>query len=534
MGTAYDEQPLLQEGRPEFGRTEPVIFSWAWGRREAERAKIFGSNITPYNDMVLGILRSRYSHDDLMSGNFVMPTGKDFYDVVTQAATDFMLVVKAAAPFIAMIPGIGLGVSMAINAAASLATGDHIDTVLIDSVETAIPTSMPEAKKQFREAVNMGYAAARGQNIGAAAVTVGHNEALVAGGPTAAAAFDTGIAVGTGKGLQDAGFKVMGAWCISSDTTTARAIQFGLDVRSAAARGISVKDFLIEQAAHEFYNRFPQAQQALALKQAIEFLLAHPTELVNPQLADLAERVGIPIEAIRAAIICIMRMSDGSLGVDQDNVNRFQMVRTFGRVDVNKAVRIHDAAVANVSKGANVMSNLSAGGVSSIGRVNSIEVEAELAAAFSKGKEIAASNLTVQSASNADPSPLYKRGFYIGAAICQGSKVGGPGQDRYRSLAGSSSGMSLADKILVFKGYDVAEALMHGIANSESLSVPADPTQAVGFLAVTGLVGTPTSDKKTQVLSTLTAHPSVAQGASAAIAVHQGIFRRILNFIMGK
>lgn len=378
---------------------------------EQEFQKLFGAHDPQFESWhyaTLATIRSRYTHDQIMSGRNedLIPQGQDFGDIVADAGRSLAMVIKAAAPFIAMIPGIGLGVSLAITAGSALAAGDRIDYITVDTIEAAIPT---QYKPSFRQAVDIGYGLARGQRVDKIAVDLGRKEALQTGGPTAAAAFDAGIAVGTGQGIQDAGFALMGAWVKNADTPVARAAQFAIDVQHAAAEGVSVKDFLLGQIRNEFFKAVPAAQQAYVLKQAIEFFLAHPEELVNPQLADLAERLGIPIEAIRAAIACLIKLEDGTWLVDDDVEHGFLPMQS----DATNNESVLQAASSQDAPGTATR--------------NAMLANQGYAIAMAKGN-------TSIAAARADTtkSGAWRRGFDIGTAVTQGSSIEGSGQTTVR------------------------------------------------------------------------------------------------------
>jgi len=295
-------------------------------KREAEFTAVFGmhnATFDQYNYSMLDWMRDRYSHEQIMAGQVTFPAGHGFLGAASDAVTTVALVVKAAAPFIGMIPGIGTVAGAALEFGGSLASGDRIDAALVASVRQLLPVKL---QPDYQRAVDLGYSIARGQKIGPATIDLARNEVTSKGGPAATAAFDAGIAIGSAQGLQDAGYAVFKNWLKNTDSETARILEFSDDVRIAAENHISVKDFLIGQARKEFFNLVPVAEQAYVLQKAINYFLAHPREMVTPDIADLAQRIGVPVEAIRAAIICLLKMADGSLLVDPLTARQFTAV----------------------------------------------------------------------------------------------------------------------------------------------------------------------------------------------------------------
>jgi hypothetical protein len=427
---------------------------------------------------------------------------------------------------------------MAITLGGGLAGGDRIDAAALNAIEIALP---PNTQKSYRNAVEISYAAARGERVDALLAEAGRREANRLGGPEAVAAYDAGIALGTGKGLQDAGFKLMEGWVKSNDTPIARALQFGLDVRSAAARGISVGEFLIEQAVKELNARVPALEQAELIYRAVQYFIAHPEEVVNPQTADLADRLGIPIEAIRAAIIVLRRMSDGTLVVMPDRLAQFhhplikEAASSAGPSAIQSAAYInpliHEAtlAAASVIQSQGVHMN-----VQSFGRLPDQTVNDKMAAL---GIAIAASDSRVGAARSLAPNAQWQRGFdvAVGATATNKSTVPGPGQTALRNTLYSVT--DLSGRTNLGGGFDVGQALMHGI-NKELAGQPAlgggisqDPFFQMGQLAISGLVGSGSSPQtKAGVASTIIGSPSAKAGATSAIEEHKGVWAKILDF----
>lgn len=414
----------------------PILLD-AMKERDAEYRVIFG---TPSgnglsdsaNYALLDTMRQSFSHQQLMSGLMRIPSGLGFLGTLGQAANAVGQVVKAAAPFIGLIPGIGIVAGAALEFSGSLASGDRIDAVVVNTVRQALPVQL---QPDYQRAVDLGYKIARGQPIGSASIDLARNEVSSKGGPAATAAFDAGIAIGTAQGLQEGGYALFRNWVTNTDTEAARILEFSDDVRQAAVAGVSVKDFMLGQARRAFFAAVPAAQQADVLAQAIDFLIHHPGEMVDARTADLAMRLGIPIEAMRAAMMCVLKMQDGSLIVDQT------IAPAFAPLTV----------------------------VASIGRMDSAGFAARNADLQIQGAAIAAANPEIGALRNVTTYPPqittnaeWRRGFDIGTAISQGSSVAGPGQDAVRSSIPTIS---------QYNGFNAARKQQYAITEAKKQAV---------------------------------------------------------------
>ncbi len=403
-------------------------------------------------------VREHYSHDDIMNGTFGFPSGISFGDMLQEAGTAISKVIKAAAPFIAMIPGVGTIVGAGLYAIGSIGAGDRIDTVAIATIKTALPE---ELKTPFQEAVDIGYGLARGQRVDKITVDLTRKTLAASGGPKAVAAFDAGLSIGTGKGLQDAGFKVLGVWAAGTNSDE-RAASFLAATALAAAQGKSVQQVLYAAAQSAFFQAIPAAQQAYVLEQAIDYFLAHPTEVLDPDEADLAERLGIPIEAIQAALICIQQMADGTITVNGDYVNSFNQkllppVASIG-MSSEGSPGTNDAYVANTALAAK-------------GR------------AIQAGDHTALVQRGMTSYAGIKTNDDWRRGYDIGTAVAYGHSLDGPGQQAVRATLHSlakASGYDAAQK------YQYQRTVAQAVANALIASVPVSRQQQITAMQAAG------------------------------------------------
>ncbi len=154
-----------------------------------------------------------------------------------------------------------------------------------------------------------------------------------------------------------------------------------------------------------------------------------------------------------------------------------------------------------------------------------------------RGRQIAASNAVVTSVRSGQSDLNWLLGFDIGTAVCQGTTTPGPGQESARRDASYQAGTVAAPK--VGAGFDVAQALQHGIAKTGAagIGLSSNPDVAAGQATIHGIAGsTISSDQKAKIAGTVANGSAGARAGAAATlpVVSPGIFRRILNWIEGK
>lgn len=126
----------------------------------------------------------------------IADTATSFVDAVSDAGKEIGSVLKFVAPIVALWPGIGTGLSIAMSAAAAYACGDRIEDAAIDIASSAIPGGVPRAA--FNGAAEIAKTAVRGGNVTEASLRACRAVASSAGGDRAVAAFDTAVAVAKG------------------------------------------------------------------------------------------------------------------------------------------------------------------------------------------------------------------------------------------------------------------------------------------------------------------------------------------------
>lgn len=391
-------------------------------------------------------------------------------------------VLRAIAPFVAMIPGIGTIAGTAMYAVGSVAAGQRLDDVAIGTIRAALPENL---QKTYDDAISVGYKVANGESVDQIALDEARQVAQDQGGNEGVALFDMAVSVGRGRGLQDAGFKLMAAWVAGSDAGE-RAVEFATDLTKAAEKGQSVGDFIRDEAVAQFIASVPALKQAYYLEQAIEYFFAHPEMLLdyveriaeesaedfakrnvptaehpNPMIPKVvvdwwqaAEDAGVPVEAVRGAIICIIQLLDGSLILNQANAEQFDKTRVTISPDFSASTWTDSytlAAFQDITDAPAVKE-----------RNDTYERQ---------GQALVALNTEISTARRGSLQASWIRGFDIGTIISLGHTLAGPQQDAIRS------------SINVFQqaGFDVARAQQYAAANAGKKFVTLDDLRALGY-----------------------------------------------------
>lgn len=416
-------------------------------------------------------------------------------------------VMKVAAPFVAMIPGVGTIVGTAMYAVGSIAAHDRLDDVAIGTIRSALPS---QYVKSYDAAVDYGYKIGRGGNVEDATIDLARQYAQSEGGDEAVAVFDMGVSVGKGRGLQDAGFKLLGAWVQGSDAGE-RAVKFAEDLVNAADAHKPIKDFLRDEAVAQFIHSVPALEQAFYLQKAIKFFLDHPQYLLDyvEQTAEetavdyakrnvpssehptptipkvvvdwfqAAEDAGVPVEAIRAAIICIIQLVNGHLVVDHHEAVAFVPSFTeIGDIDdpafieQNKVYARQGMALAGLNPEINELRKLTP----------SIAAHASPPGSPNSGKTMAyvsidkvspyASPMVIPTQDVPDANDLeWLRGFDIGAAVSLGKTQAGPNQDAVRASIKKAAQI----------GFNAARGKLYDMQSHGRPVVTIDDMQKLGY-----------------------------------------------------
>ena len=242
--------------------------------------------------------------------------GKPVFDVIPNVLSEqgvrFAKGMQAASPYVAMIPGLGQGVAMAMNAASALALAQPLDEAVLDTLVMLIPGGAA-AQTGFRTAASMGNAILRGEDVGMAALEGARAGIAQQLGEEAAIAFDAGLALARGKSLQEAGFGALYQLTKGNDLAT-RAIKFGEAVVKAAQTGKPVETILLQEIASDLKEIGLAYGMAKAKELATQ--IVQDGSLLQMFPADLATKFQVPESVALAAQSMVREVADGIRIVD--------------------------------------------------------------------------------------------------------------------------------------------------------------------------------------------------------------------------
>lgn len=253
--------------------------------------------------------------------------GKPIGDVIPQRlseqGTRFARGLQQVSPYLSMIPGVGTGVAMAINAAAALALAQPLDQMAIDSIALALPGGAI-VQDSFRTAANFGNGMLRGEPWNEAAVNAAREAITKYGGAMgepAAIVFDAGLALARGQSLQAAGFQALYQLTKGNELAD-RAARFAEAIVIAKQQGRSVKSVLIDQlaAALDEYGR------PIAMKKVNETiaLIQKPGNgyFLQKTPAELAKMLNIEETYANVAQAAVKEIAEGVRVVDPEIIRR--------------------------------------------------------------------------------------------------------------------------------------------------------------------------------------------------------------------
>ncbi len=227
--------------------------------------------------------------------------GRDIADHFRVVGGKMGMVLRGLAKIISFVPGVGTVVAAVLAGIGSLAAGEPLDAAFLDAVVNAIPGG-GIVKDAAKTGVAMAKKLIAGGNVGDAALE-GARTFLAQQGvpPEALQAFDIGVALGTGEGLQSAGFKVLNLFAPGDDFLQ-RGLNYVRAVEKSAATGKSLQDVLKSTLGSELRAIDGAAAQ---LGPVIEQIDKNPN-LIEAGSYALAEQLGVPEPVARAGQV-IMR-----------------------------------------------------------------------------------------------------------------------------------------------------------------------------------------------------------------------------------
>lgn len=218
---------------------------------------------------------------------------------LSESAEIIGVALRSIAKIVSFIPGIGQGVAAVLAGVGSLAMGQPLDEALLDAAANAIPGG-GIAKDAFKAASKAASALFDGKDVGEAVLAAARQAVESQGGPLAAAAFDAGFALVTGRKLQEAGFATLHGFAKGAGFPE-QGIEYAEKVARAAVSGRPVYAVLVTDLGNELFKSTaaPREQVDHVLRNIVESA-SLPDYLDMPSTA-LAEKFGVTEAAARAA-----------------------------------------------------------------------------------------------------------------------------------------------------------------------------------------------------------------------------------------
>lgn len=279
------------------------------------------------------------------------PVGRAVGQNLSEQGKEYARSLQKAAPYIAMVPGIGTGLAIAMNSAAAIALGQPMDKVAVDTMALAVPGGAV-AQQAFRTGATLGAGMLKGQSFDEAAVSA-IREALPS--EQAKIAFDAALALARGKSLQDAGFQILYYYTKGNELVD-RAAHFAEAVAKGAREGKSVGQVLAQEATTDLAKLGGSYRDRMAsVEQLGNRILARDEvndvakALVETQdqanaFQALANRYSVPPDVVRTAMAALTWEKIPGVNVvvprvDEGKLQEMDPIRKNLRTPVAKAVR---------------------------------------------------------------------------------------------------------------------------------------------------------------------------------------------------
>lgn len=288
----------------------PYIFELEWNYQNADFLKFYvGHFISTLSDNGWGRYYRIRSNVTGEPGQPYIWGSKMTITTTFDVGGFFSTILRAIAKVVSFIPGVGTVAAAALAGIGALAAGENIGAALLDAAANAVPGG-GLAKDALKTGVAVAKKLVEGGNFGEAALA-GVKEVLKGQGVPVEVlqAFDVGVALGTGAGLQEVGFKAF-ALLSQGDDMLQRGLNYTAAVNKAVAKGIPVVDVLVDSLGTSL-SRVPAPTETLAW--AVDQIKADKS-LLNWGSDELAAQLGIDEPAARGAQ-AIMRDGTEDVGM---------------------------------------------------------------------------------------------------------------------------------------------------------------------------------------------------------------------------
>lgn len=282
------------------------------------------------------------------------PVGRAVGEALSEGGKAYARSLQKAAPYIAMVPGIGTGLAIAMNSAAAIALGQSMDQVAVDTMALAVPGGAA-AQQAFKSGATLGAGMLAGQSFDEAAANAIRKAIRDQVGEQGVIAFEAGLALARGKSLQDAGFQVLYYYTKGNELVD-RAAHFAEAVAKGARQGKSVGQILAEETTGDlaklggsYVDRMGSVEQLAGRMlqrgdvQDVGRALVETQDYTNA-LTSLANRYNVPADVVRAAMAMYTWQQVPGTNVvvpvvDPGKLQEIDPIRKNLRTPVAKAVR---------------------------------------------------------------------------------------------------------------------------------------------------------------------------------------------------
>lgn len=248
------------------------------------------------------------------------PIGGVIPERLSEQGARFAKGMQKTSPFVAMIPGLGTGVAMAMNASAALALAQPLEEAAIETIALLIPGSAA-VQNGFLVAANFGNGMLKGETWDEAAVEAARAFIKKNVGEEGAIAFDAGLAIARGKSLQSVGFQALYQLTKGNELAD-RAARFAEAVIIAKQQGRSVKSVLIDQIAQSL-DEYGRAEAMNQVNKAIGTIQKPGYGwMLQRTPAELAKSLGIEEAYAQAAQAAVREIAEGIRVVDPEVIRR--------------------------------------------------------------------------------------------------------------------------------------------------------------------------------------------------------------------
>lgn len=208
-------------------------------------------------------------------------------------------ILKSIAKIVSFIPGVGTIAASVLAGVGALVGGENIGAAAIEAAANAVPGG-GIAKDAVMTGAKTAQSLAEGKDVGTALLDGARTALERQGVPVQVLqAFDIGVALGTGKGLQEAGFRMLKYYLPGNDVFE-RGTEFIDSMAKVRAIGTTAEKFLTTALSRDVYKAVGPGAMS-ALNDSLLEKVARSEEYRNMGSYDLAAVLGVQEAVARSA-----------------------------------------------------------------------------------------------------------------------------------------------------------------------------------------------------------------------------------------